>query len=255
MRCIGTELRGPPKFDDTGYVAKFSLSRWRKGDSEGIGLGIVAATAKGSSRNSNSEANNAAPSDSWRSLQGSKLEISVGSNQSLLPAQNSLRSPKVPSKFLHATMITHRTHLNYLQTRTSTLTAQLTLPHFKSSHIYLNSPNAQSIFSHERSKQIRIGMEHSESYTCVTFHGPKSITKHIYTHFSMDSETLQLPVSEQHEQGTMDVTLSHQSYVNVPMSHNADFLSACYFCKQHLNHGNDIYMYRSVIMIVPWFSV
>ena len=71
----------------------------------------------------------------------------------------------------------------------------------------------------------------------------------------MDSETLQLLVSEQHEQGTMDVTLSHQSYVNVPMSHNVDFLNACYFYKQHLNHGNDIYMYRSVIMIVPWFSV
>jgi len=88
------------------------------------------------------------------------------------------------------------------------------------------------------------GMEHSESYTCVTYHGPKSSTKHIYTHCGMERETVEYPVRKQHELQVWDVASPPQSYSNVPVVPVAHFLSACYLCKRQLSHGKDIYMYR-----------
>eukprot|EP00253_Pinus_taeda_P023538 PITA_23538 len=88
------------------------------------------------------------------------------------------------------------------------------------------------------------GMEHSESYTCVTSHGPKSISKHIFSHCGVQCETVQCPVRKQHEHGLLDVASPPRNNSNVPVFHVEYFLSACYLCKCQLNHGKDIYMYR-----------
>jgi len=124
-------------------------------------------------------------------------------------------------------------------------------------HWYENSLDSQLSSSEHQSETIPIasphgftkstsqtGMEHSESYTCVTSHGPKSSTKHIYTHCGMECETLQYPVEKQHEHGLWDVASPPRSNSNVPVFHVEHFLSACYLCKRQLNHGKDIYMYR-----------
>jgi len=88
------------------------------------------------------------------------------------------------------------------------------------------------------------GMEHSESYTCVTFHGPKSGTKSRYTHCGKESEIVQYPVRKQEEQELWNVASVPRSNANVPVFPVANFLSACYLCKRQLSHGKDIYMYR-----------
>ena len=90
-------------------------------------------------------------------------------------------------------------------------------------------------------------MEHSESYSFFTSHGPKSGTKQIYTDCGIECETVQYPVQKQHEHGLWDVGSPPQSYSNVAVFPVAHFLSACYLSKRQLNHGKDIYMYRSVI--------
>ena len=95
-------------------------------------------------------------------------------------------------------------------------------------------------------------MEHSESYTCVTSHGPKSGTKHIYTHCGLEGEIVQYTVRKQHEQKLGDVASLPRSHANVPVLPVANFLSACYLCKRQLSHGKDIYMYRSVTRIRSW---
>lgn len=88
------------------------------------------------------------------------------------------------------------------------------------------------------------GMEHSESYTCVTSHDPKSVTKHIYTHCGMEGEIVQYTVRKQNEQKPWNVASLPRSHANVPVLPVANFLSACYLCKRQLSHGKDIYMYR-----------
>jgi len=60
----------------------------------------------------------------------------------------------------------------------------------------------------------------------------------------VESETVQCPVRKQHQHDIWDIASPPRSYVNVPVFPPADFLSACYLCKQQLSHGKDIYMYR-----------
>jgi len=88
------------------------------------------------------------------------------------------------------------------------------------------------------------GMEHSESYTCVTSHGPKSGSKIIHTYCGLESEIVQYPVRKQEEQEIWNVGPLPRTYANVPAFPVANFLSACYLCKRQLSHGKDIYMYR-----------
>ena len=115
----------------------------------------------------------------------------------------------------------------------------------------LSSPNGQSetipIGSRDgfANPTFHIGMEHSESYTCVISHGPLSTTKHIYTHCGMKHEAVQYPVKTQHELQIWDVAS------NVPQFPAAHFLSTCYLCKRQLSHEKDIYMYRLVMIIIP----
>jgi len=120
----------------------------------------------------------------------------------------------------------------------NSLDSQLSSPKQQSETIPIGSPHG---FTKSTSQT---GMEHSESYTCVTSHGPKSITKHIYTRCGMECKTVQYPVRKQHEHELWDVASPPRSNSNVPVFHVEHFLSACYLCKQQLNHGKDIYMYR-----------
>jgi len=120
----------------------------------------------------------------------------------------------------------------------NSLDSQLSSPEHQSETIPIGSPHG---FTKSTSQT---GMEHSESYTCVTSHGPKSSTKDIYTHCGMECETVQYPVQKQHEHGLWDVASPPGSNSNVPVFHVEHFLSACYLCKRQLNHGKDIYMYR-----------
>lgn len=223
---------------------------WEKRDSEGIGLGILAALHSNS--NNNSEANGGAISSSRGPLLGSQLKILVGSNQSLFSAHNLLGSPKAHIQSPRVHVSSPHAHLYSPQAQMSPLHALL-----KSPYNHSNSPNTQLSSPKKRSEPIPIGsphgfakptsqngMEHSESYTCVTSHGPKSSTKHIYTHCGMESETVQCPVRKQHEQIIWDVASPPRSHVNVPVFPLADFLSACNLCKRQLSHGKDIYMYR-----------
>jgi hypothetical protein len=128
----------------------------------------------------------------------------------------------------------------------NSLDSKLISPKQQNETIPIGSPH---VFTNSTSQT---GMEHSESYTCVTSHGPKSSTKHIYTNCGVECETVQYPVRKQHEQGLWDAASPPRRYSNVPVFHVEHFLSACYLCKRQLNHGKDIYMYRSVIMIILW---
>ncbi|GLJ33724.1 hypothetical protein SUGI_0677920 [Cryptomeria japonica] len=208
---------------------------WEKRDSEGVGLGIVAALHNSSSNN---EVNNGGPgpalTNSRGLLLGSQLKIVIGSNQNV--AHKQLASPK-------AQIISPRPHLNSVH-------APLKLSNTQS-----NSSNPLSSFPLKQTDPIPIvshgkpssqtGMEHSESYTCVTSHGPKSSTKRIYNHCSLESETVHSPTRKR--QDLWDVgspPSSPPTCANAPEFPQADFLSACYLCKRHLSTGKDIYMYR-----------
>ncbi|KAH9289029.1 hypothetical protein KI387_033146 [Taxus chinensis] len=208
---------------------------WEKRDSEGIGLGIVAALHSSSS---NSEVNNGGTTlnSSRGLLLGSQLKIVAGSNQNLFTAHNLLASPKGQIKSPH-------THLNSVHA------------HLKLSYTLSNSSNPPSGFPLKQTEPIPIGsiakpssqtgMEHSESYTCVTSHGPKSSTKRIYNHCSLESETVHSPVRKLQDMWDVGSPPSSPPIcANVPGLPPADFLSACYLCKRHLSHGKDIYMYR-----------
>jgi len=118
------------------------------------------------------------------------------------------------------------------------LEPQLSTPKKQSETIMIGSPHR---FANPISET---GMEHSESYTCVTSHRPKSGTKHRHTHCGMESEIAQYPVRKQHEHEIWNVASLPRKYANVPLFPVANFLSACYLCKRQLNHGKDIYMYR-----------
>jgi hypothetical protein len=110
---------------------------WEKRDSEGIGLGILAALHSNS--NNNCEANGGAISSSRGPLLGSQLKILVGSQ---------LSSPQMKKQ---------------------------------SETILIGSPVDL------QNPPLRLEWSIQRSYTCVTS-GPKSSTKHIYTHCGMESE-------------------------------------------------------------------
>lgn len=77
-------------------------------------------------------------------------------------------------------------------------------------------------------------MEYSESYTCVTSHGPRSIIKQIYE----GPAEIQLPPK------CKPAVFEASSFTDSPGFHAPDFLSACYLCRRQLSLGKDIYMYR-----------
>lgn len=83
-------------------------------------------------------------------------------------------------------------------------------------------------------EELESGMEYSESYTCVTSHGPKPIIKQIY----------EGPAEIQLTPKCKPAVFEASSFTDSPGFHAPDFLSACYLCRRQLSHGKDIYMYR-----------
>jgi len=79
-------------------------------------------------------------------------------------------------------------------------------------------------------------MEYSESYTCVTSHGPRPVIKQIY----------EAPAEIQLTPNCKPAVFEASSFTDSPGFYTRDFLSACYLCMRQLSHGKDIYMYRFV---------
>lgn len=77
-------------------------------------------------------------------------------------------------------------------------------------------------------------MEYSESYTCVTSHGPRPVVKQIY----------EGPAEIQLQPNCKPAVFEPSSFTDSPGYYSQDFLSACYLCRRQLSHGKDIYMYR-----------
>lgn len=90
----------------------------------------------------------------------------------------------------------------------------------------------------ERPEEEVPAMEYSESYTCITSHGPKTIIRQI---FEDPAEA-----DERSSKCCRPAVFEASSccYSDAPDFPDEDFLSACYLCKRQLRHGKDIYMYR-----------
>ncbi|GLJ10360.1 hypothetical protein SUGI_0126820 [Cryptomeria japonica] len=90
----------------------------------------------------------------------------------------------------------------------------------------------------ERLEEEEPAMEYSESYTCITSHGPKTTIRQIFDDpaeaDARSSKCCQSAVFE----------ASSCCYSDVPDFPDEDFLSVCCLCKRQLRHGKDIYMYR-----------
>ncbi|KAL2556795.1 hypothetical protein Fot_01534 [Forsythia ovata] len=79
-------------------------------------------------------------------------------------------------------------------------------------------------------------MELSEDYTCVITHGPNPKTTRIFDNCIVESCLDAVKLSD---------TKTESGFSrNVSSSLSMDFLSFCYTCKDSLEQGKDIYMYR-----------
>ncbi|KAH9305945.1 hypothetical protein KI387_010349, partial [Taxus chinensis] len=90
----------------------------------------------------------------------------------------------------------------------------------------------------ERWEGEQSAMEYSESYTCITSHGPKTTIRHIFDD-PAESE-------KRNSKCCKPAVFETSSFCDAdsPYLPDADFLSACYLCRRQLRHGKDIYMYR-----------
>eukprot|EP00252_Welwitschia_mirabilis_P019069 TRINITY_DN4322_c0_g1_i1.p1 TRINITY_DN4322_c0_g1~~TRINITY_DN4322_c0_g1_i1.p1 ORF type:complete len:270 (-),score=25.61 TRINITY_DN4322_c0_g1_i1:967-1776(-) len=80
-------------------------------------------------------------------------------------------------------------------------------------------------------------LEYSESYTCVTTHGPESVTRRVY----VSSEKVEdIHSSKMCKKAIFEAS----SFTEEPSFPSTDFLSACFLCRRSLCPGKDIYMYR-----------
>lgn len=84
------------------------------------------------------------------------------------------------------------------------------------------------------SEERESAMEYSESYTCVTSHGPMPAIK----------QTYEAPTEIQLPPKCKPAVFEASSFTDSPDFYAPDFLSACYLCRRQLSHGKDIYMYR-----------
>eukprot|EP00252_Welwitschia_mirabilis_P002836 TRINITY_DN1283_c0_g1_i2.p1 TRINITY_DN1283_c0_g1~~TRINITY_DN1283_c0_g1_i2.p1 ORF type:complete len:303 (-),score=33.44 TRINITY_DN1283_c0_g1_i2:581-1489(-) len=199
---------------------------WERRDSEGIGLGIVAAL----NTNNESNGNSGVLTNSRGAIHGSKLKVLVGSNQVIFSINSQISSPR----------------------------AQVSSPTPVNSKLG-SSSDAQTCPQAKRNEPIKIdssyefaepcisdGLEHSESYTCVITHGPNCSTKHIYTGDG-GRETVNFSVQTKEEKDVENDQSTPKACIDSFQYPLADFLSTCYLCKKDLCHGMDIYMYRYVV--------
>lgn len=90
-------------------------------------------------------------------------------------------------------------------------------------------------------------MELSEDYTCVITHGPNPKTTHIFDNCIVESccrEDIRISDDKKMECGFE---------TNVSTSSSVNFLSFCHTCKDSLELGKDIYIYRLVHFLVSIF--
>uniref|UniRef100_A0A0C9QVA5 TSA: Wollemia nobilis Ref_Wollemi_Transcript_6905_1909 transcribed RNA sequence n=1 Tax=Wollemia nobilis TaxID=56998 RepID=A0A0C9QVA5_9CONI len=79
-------------------------------------------------------------------------------------------------------------------------------------------------------------MEYSESYTCITSHGPKPTVRQI---FDDPAEA-----EKRNPKCCKPAVFEASSFTDTPAFPPEDFLSVCYLCRRRLRDGKDIYMYR-----------
>ncbi|CAA0832112.1 Protein of unknown function (DUF581 [Striga hermonthica] len=79
-------------------------------------------------------------------------------------------------------------------------------------------------------------MELSEDYTCVIYHGPNPKTTHIFDDCVVDDSCLGDHSEDSSDQCKAKMDHSEDS--------SPDFLSFCHTCKDILEQGKDIYIYR-----------
>lgn len=88
---------------------------------------------------------------------------------------------------------------------------------------------SSELYTEDSSRVVSTGvlslseMELSEEYTCVISHGPNPRTTHFFDNY---------------------VVKGHCSLPGRPQSASGNFLSFCYTCKKHLEHTEDIFIYR-----------
>lgn len=88
-------------------------------------------------------------------------------------------------------------------------------------------------------------IELSEDYTCIISHGPNPRTTHIFGDCVLDCHTNELLnfVNKKEEQG-IGSPQAGQCSNSLPAYPSDGFLSVCFYCKEKLEEGKDIYMYR-----------
>lgn len=88
-------------------------------------------------------------------------------------------------------------------------------------------------------------IELSEDYTCIISHGPNPKTTRFFGDCILENYMTHSHGSGKKEAGEGGVShWSVESLENSPPFPSEDFLSSCFFCKEKLEVGKDIYMYR-----------
>lgn len=169
-------------------------------------------------------------SESRMVLFGSQLKIRI---PSLSP---SLLSPSVNSPLSPGDFCT--------RTKNSTIgsfspSCSLKKTPFGSSKSFLENLESPRIFSSSSSADE---LELSEDYTCVIAYGPNPRTTHIFDDCIIESCCGIVGLSASLKKGNGFAVDQLSSYTS------ESFLSFCYNCKKNLDQGNDIYMYRLVLI-------
>lgn len=171
---------------------------------------------------------NLSKSDSRMVLFGSQLKIRIPSlSPTLFPP--SVNSPLSPEDF------GTRTKNSPLSSFSPSCSSKKS-PFSKSCLENLDSPRIFSISLSDEELEL------SEDYTCVIAYGPNPKTTHIFDDCIIESCCGIVGLSASLKKGNsfaVDQSLSSTS---------ESFLSFCYTCKKNLDQGNDIYMYRLVLI-------
>ncbi|KNA09183.1 hypothetical protein SOVF_155730 [Spinacia oleracea] len=112
----------------------------------------------------------------------------------------------------------------------------------------LNKPTTGTMSGNEITRSLTPEeIELSEDYTCVISHGPNPRTTHIFGDCVLKSHPNGIDPGNKGETRLPCM----ENCVSSPYPSN-DFLSCCYFCKQKLVEGKDIYMYRGEKAFCSW---
>ncbi|XP_061984893.1 FCS-Like Zinc finger 8-like isoform X1 [Populus nigra] len=196
---------------------------WDKLDSKGIGLGIVDALD-----DEKTDSNLSKP-ESRTVLFGSQLKIQIPPfPPSFLSPTD--QSPKSPGEF---GIKTRNSQLGSFSSGYSPSPVKKSL--FGSANSGMETPNSPRVFAGCLSASE---MELSEDYTCVITHGPIPKTTHIFDNCIVESCCGVVGFSTSLKKNNNRFLGDGSSY-----SPN-NFLSFCSACKNNLEQGKDIYMYR-----------